>query len=156
MEDIKTGISDKAQAATDAFIRNTLLVPVVSYSWSQAMRDAGYAPSTIDHQAKRVWGLVVVQQQVEKAIAVIKAKAVFSRVERQEWWTKMMASGKTDADKLRASELLGRSEADFTDNISNTVPDQSQTLTKDQQVEALRDQIRLLQDSESAGTAIAI
>jgi hypothetical protein len=69
----------------------------------------------------------------------------------------MMQDEKTPKqERLRASELLGRSEADFTDNISNTVPDQSLTLTKDEQVEALRAQIRLLTDSEDAGTAVAI
>ena len=87
----------------------------------------------------------------------IKAKSVANRSVRQKFWSDMMQDEDTPKqERLRASELLGRSEADFTDNIANTVPDQSQTLTKDEQVEALRAQIRLLTDSEAAGTAIAV
>jgi hypothetical protein len=41
---------------------------------------------------------------------------VASRVDRQELWTKMMNDPEIRAsDRLKASELLGRSEADFTD-----------------------------------------
>ena len=42
---------------------------------------------------------------------------IATREERQKWWTEMMAKAEKDSDRLKASELLGRSEADFTDNI---------------------------------------
>jgi len=157
MTDPKTKISDKAQRATEHYIANTIIAPIAGYTWAQAMRDAGYAESTIDKQSSMVWGYVGVQEQINAAIAKIKAKSVKSRVERQEWWSKVVDNDKANmCDRLRASELLGRSEADFTDNIANTVPDQTQTLSKDEQVEALRAQIRLLDESEGAGTAVAI
>lgn len=40
-----------------------------------------------------------------------------NRQERQEFWSSLMGTAEKDSDKLKASELLGRSEADFTDNI---------------------------------------
>ena len=42
-----------------------------------------------------------------------------SRKERQEFWTTMMSDAEKDSDRLKASELLGRSEADFTDNVKH-------------------------------------
>lgn len=44
-------------------------------------------------------------------------KHIATRLERQIFWTKMMKAEK-DSDKLKASELLGRSYADFTDNTN--------------------------------------
>lgn len=48
---------------------------------------------------------------------------VWDRQERQEFWTKMAKTAEKDSDRLRASELLGKSEADFTDKkiISGSV-----------------------------------
>lgn len=38
-----------------------------------------------------------------------------NRTKRQEFWSFMMETAERDTDRLKASELLGRSEADFTD-----------------------------------------
>lgn len=46
-----------------------------------------------------------------------KGNKIASREERQKFWTDMMKDSEKDSDKLKASELLGRSEADFTDNL---------------------------------------
>ena len=47
---------------------------------------------------------------------------ILSRQERQAWWTLRMCDESLDMkDRLKASELLGKSEADFTENI-NTNP----------------------------------
>lgn len=41
---------------------------------------------------------------------------VAKRQERQEFWSELMRSSTTkDSDRLRAAELLGKSEADFTE-----------------------------------------
>lgn len=44
-------------------------------------------------------------------------KTIMSRQQRQEFWSKMTKEAEKDSDKLKASELLGRSEADFTDKL---------------------------------------
>lgn len=48
---------------------------------------------------------------------------VWDRKQRQEFWTKMARTARKDSDRLRASELLGKSEADFTEKkiISGSV-----------------------------------
>jgi phage terminase small subunit len=124
---------------------------------TQAAIKAGYTPKSANLASDRLLGNVKIKKEIDGIRDRLKAKNVASRQIRQEFWSDMMQDEKTPKqERLRASELLGRSEADFTDNISNTVPDQSLTLTKDEQVEALRAQIRLLTDSEDAGTAVAI
>ena len=121
MTNPKTKISDKAQLATMHYIANFIINPIKGYTWSQAMRDAGFAESTIDKNSKATWGLVGVQCQIQAALAKIKAKSVRNRLQRQEFWSETMISEDLDITaRLRASELLGRSEADFTDNVNKT------------------------------------
>lgn len=45
--------------------------------------------------------------------------AIWDRRRRQEFWTAVASNEKEDTGhRLRASELLGKSEADFTDNVN--------------------------------------
>lgn len=47
------------------------------------------------------------------------------RQQQQRFWSEIMNdTGKPMPDRLRASELLGKSEADFTDNINNQTTEQ--------------------------------
>lgn len=46
---------------------------------------------------------------------VFAEKGVKSRESRKEFWSRMMDTAERDGDRLKASELLGRSEADFVD-----------------------------------------
>ena len=48
------------------------------------------------------------------------AKHIKTRQERQQFWSDKMDAAKKESDQLKASELLGRSEADFTDNTKIT------------------------------------
>ena len=61
----------------------------------------------------------------------------------------------TRTEQIRCLELLGKTKAMFTDNITNSVPDQSKVLTKAEQEQALRDKIKLLNETDTAGTAVA-
>lgn len=46
------------------------------------------------------------------------SKRIASREDRQAFWTKIMDNDKSEMrDRLKASELLGRSNADFTDRV---------------------------------------
>jgi hypothetical protein len=52
----------------------------------------------------------------------IRPRQIADRQERQKFWTKVMNDPKKSMnDRLRASELLGKSEADFTDRIDHSV-----------------------------------
>jgi hypothetical protein len=51
----------------------------------------------------------------------VRPKTIAKRQERQEFWTEVMNDEKQDMkDRLKASELLGKSEADFTDNVTHS------------------------------------
>jgi phage terminase small subunit len=54
----------------------------------------------------------------------IRPKDIGDRQERQALWTKIMRDEDEETkDRLRASELLGKSEADFTENLSHRFPE---------------------------------
>jgi len=50
----------------------------------------------------------------------VRPKTIATRQERQKFWTAMMNDeSQNTSDRLRASELLGRSEADFIDVVKS-------------------------------------
>lgn len=54
----------------------------------------------------------------------VRPKDIANRQERQSFWTKIMRDGGEDTrDRLKASDLLGKSEADFTENLSHRFPE---------------------------------
>ncbi len=82
----------------------------------KGMLDVGYEPSYA--RGGRGQGIVYANERVRAAIARIDAKtrtkSVKSREERKQFWTDMMDDDTASrADRLRASELLGKSECDF-------------------------------------------
>lgn len=51
----------------------------------------------------------------------LRPKTIANRQERQEFWSKTFRNKKVDMrDRLRASELLGKSEADFVEKLAIT------------------------------------
>ena len=75
----KTGLSDKAQLATDHYIANVIINPIAGYNWSQAMRDATYADSTINKTSGDIWGKPAVQEQIIEARNNITVQAKHDR-----------------------------------------------------------------------------
>lgn len=75
-----------------------------------------------DGHGARLVGIGSVSIAIVALDAELKAKHVKSRQERQNWWSQTMDEAPNYSDRLRASELLGRSEADFTDKVQ-TLPD---------------------------------
>ena len=62
---------------------------------------------------------------------------IASREERQQFWTKVMRDkGEKTQDRLRAAELLGKSEADFVERQEISGPDQGPVLVMGAQVTA--------------------
>ena len=61
---------------------------------------------------------------------------VMSRIERQEFWTKIVtASDENTQHRLKASELLGKSEGDFIDRLAVTddrpdIPEIAETMAE--------------------------
>jgi len=81
---------------------------------TEACRIAGYRGNAVTLGAcgKQNLKKSLIREEIEK-----RAKAdpvVATREDRQRWWTKVMLDEKEDmADRLRASELLGKTQADF-------------------------------------------
>ncbi len=100
----------------------------------QGLLAAEYKPS----YARSAKGMKLYEKPaVIAAIAEIEAETckesnlkIKTRMQRQDFWSTMMDDlGAQRCDRLRASELLGRSEADFTDNINSNVQDEPKPIT---------------------------
>lgn len=105
---------------------------------TQAALDAGYSKKTAKSQGQRLLTHVDIATVIENRENRRKSKTIATREERQEFWTKVLngeivekvpviktVDGDREyvieevpskmSDRLKASELLGRSEADFVD-----------------------------------------
>lgn len=93
-----------------------------SETYNNAMQSAiraGYSEKTANNSIHQVLGNIGVISALEAFRAELEKKTVYNRQQRQQFWTQTMQSAANISDRLRASELLGRSEADFTDNIND-------------------------------------
>jgi len=108
----KNGLTRKQQVFVDAFagnIRVAAKVADLSYTYARQLL-------TKHHNVRKA---IHDRQEIE-----IRPTRIATRQERQNFWTTVMLNENVDyKDRLRASELLGRSEADFTENMSHTFPE---------------------------------
>ena len=75
---------------------------------------AGYSPKTAYSQGQRLLKKVEIITAIKKRETKALKPLIATREERQKFWTQMMVNPDAkDMDKLRASELLGKSEGDF-------------------------------------------
>jgi phage terminase small subunit len=90
---------------------------------TQAAIRAGYSAKTAYSIGGRLLKEVEVAQAISKKQTHLDGKAIATRVERQQFWTRVLLGMEEDAkmaDRLKASELLGKSEADFTDKLEHS------------------------------------
>lgn len=85
---------------------------------TRAALEAGYSPKTAYSQGQRLLKNVGVCDEM-KALAVRHSRAKIStKEERQAFWTQVYNDPAVAMEhRLRAAELLGKSEADFTDKL---------------------------------------
>ena len=110
---------------------------------SKAMIDTGYTKYYANSGRGQgiVYGNVQVKEAIAKITAKKKKKNVATREKRQEFWTETMESKDLKvnmSDKLRASELLGKSEGDFFEITLSKDLDKQAELDAKQQEEAHR------------------
>lgn len=103
------GLTTKQQKFVDAYQGNA----------TEAALFAGYSKKTAPfigaENLKKPQVLAAIKARQEKEAAPIIA----SRQDRQKFWSLTMSDKNADMkDRLKASELLGKSEADFTDNLN--------------------------------------
>ena len=83
---------------------------------SEAARRAGYSAKTAASQAERLLRNVEISEAVKKALEEKNNALIATREERQKFWTETLRDVEEDMkNRLRASELLAKSECDFTE-----------------------------------------
>ena len=100
---------------------------------TQAAIRAGYSPKTAYSQGQRLLKDPDVKEVLEADLTERKSELIATREQRQQLWTEIMYdTEQSTRDRLRASELLGKSCGDFIERIE----------TKGETVLDLRAQIR--------------
>lgn len=88
---------------------------------TQAAIKAGYSKKTAHSQASRLLRNVKVKEAIRKRQDIKDAPIIATRKDRQKFWTDIMNEKTEEANaRLKASELLGRSEGDFTEKIQHS------------------------------------
>ena len=95
------------QAFVEAFCGNA----------TEAALKAGYSPKTAYSQGQRLLKSVEVKAAIATRQAPNSAARIADRQERQSFWTHVMRDPDEDMrNRLKAAELLGRSECDFVES----------------------------------------
>lgn len=93
-----------------------------SLNATQSAIRAGYSPKTAYSIGQRLLKNVEVLQAINTAMNEKKSALIATREQRQEFWTSVMLDTDTAMkDRLKASELLGKSEGDFTDKVQANI-----------------------------------
>ena len=109
---------------------------------------AGYSHKFALQAAPRLLENVRVKAQIDEINAKNRAESVATRKLRQEFWTRIMNDPATKmSDRLRASELLGKSEADFTENYTDNTDEPPEALTAEE-VRELREAMEIVRRSK--------
>ena len=92
---------------------------------TKAALKAGYSKKTAYSQGQRLLKNVEIIKAIKERETKELAPLIADRQERQRFWTEVLRkalkrSGIKMDHRLKASELLGKSEADFTENIAHS------------------------------------
>ena len=101
-------LNAKRQAFVDAWEGNA----------TAAALAAGYSPKTAYSQGQRLLKIVEVQEAIKAREAQRLALTIATRQERQEFWTSVLRNEEEAMkNRLKAAELLGKSEGDFLERV---------------------------------------
>lgn len=88
---------------------------------TQAAIKAGYSKKTARFIGRENLTKLYIREAIDKRNKKKDAPIIASRQDRQKFWSEMMnGTNKDVGDRLKASELLGRSEGDFTEKIQHS------------------------------------
>ena len=90
---------------------------------------AGYSASNKGSERAAINRLLKDPVVLEVLHRQVIQPAIATREERQQWWTKLMRGGVPEAtiqERIKASELLGKSQGDFTERVE--IVSRSETL----------------------------
>ena len=99
------GLTGKQRAFCEVYVAN-------GGNATDAARQAGYGKPHV--QCVVILGSISVQKAIEKLRASTTNAAIATREERQAFWSSVLRDqGEDMKDRLKASDLLGKSQADF-------------------------------------------
>lgn len=85
---------------------------------TEAAIAAGYSKKTARFMGAENLTKPNIKKAIEQRETKETNKLIATREQRQEFWTKIMYDDQADMkDRLKSSELLGRSQADFTEKL---------------------------------------
>lgn len=104
----RKGLTPKQKAFVEAYAGNA----------TEAAIKAGYSKRGAEAAGSRLLRNVNILAQIDRRESKRAEKRIATRRERQKFWTEVMNNGDHEMrDRLKASELLGKSEADFIDRF---------------------------------------
>lgn len=85
---------------------------------SEAAQKAGYSVKTCKEQGYKLFTNLHIKSAINKRLIHRDGVHIATREERQKFWAEVMNNPEIEYNiRLKASELLGKSQADFTENI---------------------------------------
>jgi len=149
MKDPKTGLPWKTSDAVGRFLLETVVKKNVSYTFPQALRDAGYSVRYVHSYASRIWENVGVQDKINgyKAKAAVKAELTVSQVLDDLDFGIKLARERGDLMAIaRFSELRGKYLSMYSDGLNLNDTTQQKEINEAELLEAKRmAEIRLKQ-----------
>lgn len=122
--------------ATDKLtLKQRKFIEVYDGNGTEAARVAGYTgdDNTLGVTAHELLRNPKISQAVNERVSKSLTKLIATREDRQKFWTDTMHSSDLEmAYRLKASELLGRSQADFTLNIEHSGSIKLDTVSDDE------------------------
>ena len=104
-------------------VKQQRFVEAYSGNATQAMIAAGYSERSAASNVDKILKNTEIQAAIQNREKDRNSAAIATREERQTFWTSVLRDPETDLrDRLRASELLGRSEGDFLEKWLDTTP----------------------------------
>jgi len=114
MKEWHVGLTEKQRRFCEAYAGNG----------GNALRAAKSAEYKTPHpEGQRMLQKPTIRAAIEALRQETTDMAILTREERQAWWTKLVRDKSADMkDRLRASELLGRSQGDFLERVEHSEP----------------------------------
>lgn len=110
---MQAGVKERYDAFAEAYVANAC-------NGAMAARIAGYSVKRDFQTANRLVSISYVKDKIAEIKAKIKVKCVATKQQRQEFWSETYQDKAVKmADRLRSSELLGKSECDFVEKHVN-------------------------------------
>mgnify|MGYP000865816423 CR=1 FL=1 len=90
---------------------------------TEAMIAAGYSAKSAASNVDKILKNTEIQAAIQNREKERNSAAIATREERQRFWTAIMRDEEVDLrDRLRATELLGKSEGDFLEKMLDVTP----------------------------------